>query len=333
VPIILSDMSASTHVPVLAEELLGLLEPSAGQTVVDCTFGGGGHAQMIARRLGGEGTLIAIDRDPLARERFEELARELPCAVRFIRAGYADALRELAGEGLRVHAVYFDLGMSSMQVDTRERGFSYSYDAPLDMRMDPDQELTAREIVAGWDERRLAQILRDHGEERYAGAIARAIVRRREGDPIESTLDLVDTIAAAIPAPVRFAAGHPAKRTFQALRIAVNDELGEIDRGLAATEQLLAPGGRLAVVSFHSLEDRRVKQFLRDRAGAAPKGSRHLPVAATKEAKPLFRLIAPGGVTASKAELAQNPRARSARLRIAERTDAPPPGTPTEVAA
>ena len=167
---------------------------------------------------------------------------------------------------MRADAAYFDLGMSSMQVDTRERGFSYSYEAPLDMRMDPEQELSAREIVAEWDERRLARALRDFGEERHAGAIARAIVRRRAQAPIETTLELVETISSAIPAPARFGGGHPAKRSFQALRIAVNDELEQLDRALPLAWSLLREGGVLAGISFHSLEDRRVKRFLAARA-------------------------------------------------------------------
>ena len=210
----------------LAAELLELLDPQPGQTAIDCTFGDGGHARLVAERLGSSGTLVAIDRDPLAEERFAALAPEMACSVRFIRASYAEGLELLMREGVRADAAYFDLGMSSMQVDTRERGFSYSYEAPLDMRMDPAQELSAREIVADWDERRLARTLRDFGEERHASAIARAIVRRRAQAPIETTLELVDTINSAIPAPARFAGGHPAKRVFQALRIAVNDELG-----------------------------------------------------------------------------------------------------------
>ncbi|HTD57471.1 MAG TPA: 16S rRNA (cytosine(1402)-N(4))-methyltransferase RsmH, partial [Solirubrobacteraceae bacterium] len=222
----------AVHIPVLAEELLELLDlnrtPPA-QLAIDCTFGGGGHARMVAERLGPDGTLVAIDRDPLAEERFLELAEEAPCSMRFIRGGYAEGLRMLVEEGIHADMVYLDLGMSSMQIDTRERGFSYSYDAPLDMRMDPRQELTAREIVASWDERRLAGILRELGEERHASQIARAIVRRRERAPIDTTLALVDVISSAIPTPARFASGHPAKRTFQALRIAVNDELGQLD--------------------------------------------------------------------------------------------------------
>ena len=232
------------HLPVLADELLQVLDPRPGLLAIDCTFGDGGHARLLAQRLGPSGTLVAIDRDPLAEERFDALAGELPCAVRFLRSGYAEALQLLVGEGLRADIVYFDLGMSSMQVDARERGFSYSYEAPLDMRMDPGQRLSAREIVAEWDERRLAGVLREFGEERHANAIARAIVRRRERAPIATTLELVDTISSAIPAPARFAGGHPGKRTFQALRIAVNDELGQLDRARVALLAELAQDAR-----------------------------------------------------------------------------------------
>ena len=234
----------------LASELLELLDPQPGQTAIDCTFGDGGHARLLAERLGASGTLVAIDRDPLAEERFAQLAADVACSVRFIRAGYAEALELLADEGLRADAAYFDLGMSSMQVDTRERGFSYSYEAPLDMRMDPEQELSAREIVAEWDERRLARALRDFGEERHAGAIARAIVRRRAQAPIETTLELVDTINSAIPAPARFAGGHPGQalvsgaadrrqRRARAARPRAPARLGPAARGRRARRDLL----------------------------------------------------------------------------------------------
>src|SRR5271166_2802428 len=306
-----------SHTPVLAAELLGLLDPQAGQTAIDCTFGDGGHARLVAERLGSTGTLIAIDRDPLAEERFQALAGETACSMRFIRAGYAEALEMLAAEGLNADIAYFDLGMSSMQVDTRERGFSYSYDAPLDMRMDPSQDLSAREIVAQWDERRLAHALRDYGEERHSGAIARAIVRRRAQAPIDSTLELVDTINSAIPAPARFAGGHPAKRTFQALRIAVNDELGQLDRALPLAWSLLATGGALAAISFHSLEDRRVKRFLADRARGCicPPD---LPVCVCGR-EPEAQLLTRRSLVPSAAEVAANPRASSARLRAARK--------------
>src|SRR5437868_15501942 len=168
-----------THIPVLAGELIDLLDPRPGETAVDCTFGGGGHARFIADRLGPAGTLIGIDRDPVAEERFAELSAEVPCHTRFIRADFVSGLGQLQEEDLLADLVYLDLGMSSMQVDTWARGFSYAYDAPLDMRMDPGQELTAQEIVNAWDERRLARLLREYGEERYARQIARAIVRTR----------------------------------------------------------------------------------------------------------------------------------------------------------
>jgi len=307
----------ASHTPVLAGELLELLDPREGQTAIDCTFGDGGHARLVAERLGSSGTLIAIDRDPLAHERFQDLARESACSMRFIRAGYAEALEQLAQEGVRADMAYFDLGMSSMQVDTRERGFSYSYDAPLDMRMDPAQELTARGLVAEWDERRLAHALRDFGEERHAGAIARAIVRRRARAPIETTLELVETISSAIPAPARFAGGHPAKRSFQALRIAVNDELGQLERALPLAWALLREGGVLAGISFHSLEDRRVKHFLGEQARGCicPPD---LPVCACGR-EPQAALLTRRSVVASAHEVAENPRSASARLRAARK--------------
>jgi 16S rRNA (cytosine1402-N4)-methyltransferase len=313
---ILLDMK-STHIPVLAGELIDLLDPRPGQTAIDCTFGGGGHAELNAERLGPDGTFIAIDRDPLAEERFEELADEVACSVRFIRASYAEALQLLADEGVRADIAYFDLGMSSMQVDTRERGFSYSYEAPLDMRMDPEQELSAREIVAGWDERRLARALRDFGEERHAGAIARMIVRRRTQTPIETTVELVDTINSAIPAPARFAGGHPAKRSFQALRIAVNDELGQLDRGLPLAWGLLREGGVLAGISFHSLEDRRVKRFLTERARGCICPPEMPVCGCGREAE--AALLARRAIMPSAGEVAHNPRSSSARLRAARK--------------
>jgi 16S rRNA (cytosine1402-N4)-methyltransferase len=312
---ILLDMTM--HIPVLAGELIGVLDPQPGQVAIDCTFGGGGHARLVAQRLGAGGTLVAIDRDPIAEERFAELAREVSCEVRFIRAGYAEALELLAEEGLRADMAYFDLGMSSMQVDTRERGFSYSYHAPLDMRMDPEQELDAREILASWDQRRLAGTLRELGEERYASAIARAIVRRRERSPIETTQELVEIIVSAIPVPARFAGGHPAKRSFQALRIAVNDELGQLERALPLAWDLLREGGVLAGISFHSLEDRRVKHFMAERARGCicPPD---LPVCACGR-EPRAALLTRRALTPSAGELAHNPRAASARLRAARK--------------
>jgi len=303
-----------THVPVLAGELIEALDPQPGQVAVDCTLGAAGHARLVADRLGPSGMLIAIDRDPLAEEAFAELAAEVACATRFIRADFEHGLRLLAEEGVQADLVYLDLGMSSMQVDTLERGFSYAYDAPLDMRMDPDQELTAREVVNTWERRRLARTLREYGEERYSDRIARSIERAR---PLETTFELVDAIKAAIPAPARFAGGHPAKRTFQAIRIAVNEELAQLDAALPLAWQILSPDGRLAAISFHSLEDRRVKRFLADRTRGCicPPD---LPVCGcgrTPEAELVFRR----SVAPSAGEVAANPRARSARLRAARK--------------
>jgi 16S rRNA (cytosine1402-N4)-methyltransferase len=305
------------HVPVLAGELIDLLAPHPGQTAIDGTVGGGGHARLIAERIGPAGTLIGIDRDPVAEERFAELAAEVPCATRFIRATFADGLARLLEEEVRADLVTLDLGMSSLQVDARERGFSYSYDAPLDMRMDPSQGLTATEVVNEWDERRLARLLREYGEERYAGRIARAIVRRRGAIRIETTQELVDVIKSAIPAPAQFAGGHPAKRSFQAIRIAVNDELEQLDRALPLAWAALREGGRIGVISFHSLEDRRVKRFLADRARGCVCPP-DLPVCVCgrePEAEPLTRRA----VVPTPGEVASNPRSRSARLRASRK--------------
>ncbi len=306
-----------THVPVLAGELIEALDPQPGQVAVDCTLGAAGHARLVAGRLGPAGLLIGIDRDPLAEETFAELAAESPCRTRLLRADFAGGLRTLHAEGVRADMVYLDLGMSSMQVDTRERGFSYAYDAPLDMRMDPAQELTAAEIVNTWEPRRLARVLRDYGEERYADRIAREIARRRSGSELGTTFELVDAITAAIPAPARFAGGHPAKRTFQGLRIAVNDELSQLDAALPLAWDLLRVGGRLAAISFHSLEDRRVKRFLaeRTRGCICPPD---LPVCGcgrTPQAELVFRRAA----APTPGEVAENPRSRSARLRAARK--------------
>jgi 16S rRNA (cytosine1402-N4)-methyltransferase len=310
---LLFEMTAS-HVPVLLDETLELLDPRPGDVAVDCTFGGGGHARAIAERLGPDGLLVAIDRDPVAEERFAELAGDVPCRTRFVRSDFAGGLERLVAEGLHADVVLMDLGMSSMQVDTWQRGFSYAYDAPLDMRMDPDQGFDARELVNTWDERRLASVLREFGEERYSRQIARAIVRAR---PLETTHDLVEVIKRAVPAPARFAGGHPAKRSFQAIRIAVNAELEQLDRALPLAWALLARDGRFAGISFHSLEDRRVKRFLADRAKGCVCPP-DLPVCAcgrTAEAA----LLARGGVTPSADETAHNPRAASARLRAARK--------------
>ncbi len=308
-----------THIPVLAGELIDLLDPRPGEIAVDCTVGGGGHARLVAERLGPAGTLIGIDRDPMAEARFAELAAEVPCHTRFIRADFVSGLEQLDEEGLRADIIYLDLGMSSMQVDTWARGFSYSYDAPLDMRMDPDQDLTAQEIVNTWDDRRLARLLRRYGEERYASQIARAIVRARRSGELESTQQLVDVIKSAVPVPAQFAGGHPARRTFQALRIAVNDELGQLEAALPAAWELLNSGGRLAAISFHSLEDRLVKRYLaaRARGCVCPPD---LPICVCGH-EPEAELLTRRAVAPTPGEVADNPRSKSAHLRAARKLE------------
>jgi 16S rRNA (cytosine1402-N4)-methyltransferase len=307
------------HVPVLAGELIELTAPAPGETAVDCTFGAGGHARLVAERLGPAGTLVCIDRDPASQERFAELAAEVACETRFLRMDYAEGLALLVEEGLASDLVYLDLGISSMQVDTRERGFSYSYDAPLDMRMDPGQELDARAVINGWDERQLAQVFRRYGEDRNARRIAREVVRRRRRAPIETTGELVDAIEAALPAAVRrsFGGSHPAKRVFQAVRIAVNGELDSLDRALPLAWDLLRPGGRLAAISFHSLEDRRVKRFLADRARGCVCPP-DFPVCVCGR-EPEAELLTARAVAPTQGEVAQNPRAKSSRLRAARK--------------
>jgi 16S rRNA (cytosine1402-N4)-methyltransferase len=304
---------ARGHEPVLADEVVRMLAPRAGQTIVDCTFGAGGHARRLAPALGESGRYIAIDRDPEARGWFDELADDVVCETRFVHANFADALPRLADQGVRADAVLMDLGLSSMQVDRPERGFSYSREAPLDMRMDPAGGRSAADLVASASEKELAGLMRTLGEERYARPIARAIVRRRATEAITTTADLVEVVRSAVPAPAQFAAGHPAKRVFQALRIAVNDELGSLERGLGAAFALLAPGGRLAVISFHSLEDRMVKRFMRDRSQGCicPPDMPVCGCGRTAEGA----LLAAKAQRPRQAELDRNPRARSALLR------------------
>jgi 16S rRNA (cytosine1402-N4)-methyltransferase len=313
---------STSHIPVLAGELIDFLDPRPGETAVDCTVGGGGHARLIADRIGPAGTLIGVDRDPVAEERFAELAAEVTCQTRFIRADFATALADLRDERLRADMVYLDLGMSSMQVDAWPRGFSYAYDAALDMRMDQAQDLTAEEVVNTWDERRLSRMLREYGEERYARQIARAIVRTRSRGGLSSTQQLVDTIKAAIPTPAQFAGGHPARRTFQALRIAVNDELAQLEQALPRAWELLSPGGRLAAISFHSLEDRMVKRFLADRARGCicPPD---LPICVCGR-EPEAELLTRRAVAPTPGEVAANPRSRSAHLRAARKLEVTP---------
>jgi 16S rRNA (cytosine1402-N4)-methyltransferase len=304
---------AIDHQPVLAEEVRRLLAVRPGETVVDCTFGAGGHAKLLAADLNGSGRYIAIDRDPSVRPYFESFKRRYgSLQTRLLRGEFSLVLEQLATNGVEADAILLDLGVSSMQVDHPERGFSYATDVPLDMRMDRSAELTAADIVNDAPERELADIFKRFGEERYARQIARRIVNRR---PLATSFELVDVVKSAIPAPARFGDGHPAKRVFQALRIAVNDELGALERALPAALQALRPGGRLAVLSFHSLEDRIVKTFMRDgeRGCTCPPD---FPICVCGK-EPLLRAVSRRPLRPSEDEVAQNPRATSAKLRVA----------------
>jgi 16S rRNA (cytosine1402-N4)-methyltransferase len=307
--------SATDHVPVLADEVRQLLAIEPGETVVDATFGAGGHAGLLAADLRGEGRLIAIDRDPSARAYFDRFRKQTGIQGRFLRGDFSIVLEQLADNGARADAILFDLGVSSMQIDRPERGFSYAADAPLDMRMDPSADYSARELVNETSERELTHIFRQYGEERYAKQIARAIARRRREQPFERTGELVETIKNAIPAPARFGDGHPAKRVFQALRIAVNDELTALEDALPAAVDLLKPGGRLAVISFHSLEDRIVKRFLRDQEHGCTCPP-DFPICVCGQ-EPVLRATPRRAIRPSARETASNPRAASARLRAA----------------
>jgi 16S rRNA (cytosine1402-N4)-methyltransferase len=303
------------HVPVLAEEVRELLAVRPGETVVDATFGAGGHAAVLAAELRDRGRFIAIDRDPSVRPYFERFRRRSGVQARLLRGEASTVLDQLGGNGVQADAILLDLGVSSMQLDRPERGFSYAVDAPLDMRMDPTAELSALEVVNDWPERELATIFRRFGEERYAKQIARAIARRRRKQPIERTGELVELIRSTIPAPARFGDGHPAKRVFQALRIAVNDELGELQDALPAAFEMLRPGGRMAVIAFHSLEDRIVKRFFQklERGCICPPD---FPVCVCGR-EPELRRLNRKAIRPSAQETAANPRAASARLRAA----------------
>jgi 16S rRNA (cytosine1402-N4)-methyltransferase len=310
----LIEMTPTEHVAVLASELVALMDPRPGEDALDCTFGAGGHTSALAERIGREGSLTCVDRDPEAAERFVELRPSLEPTARFIPGNFADALERLQADGERFDCVCFDLGISSLQLESPARGFSYASDAPLDMRMDPAQPLSALEVVNEWPQQRLTEVIRGYGDERHAGAIAREIVRRR---PIARTAELVEAVRDAVPPSYRFGRGHPAKRTFQAIRIAVNAELEALERALPVAWRLLRVGGRLGAISFHSLEDRRVKRFFADRARECicpPE----LPVCVCSRT-PEGELLTRKAIAPSPEEQEQNPRSRSARLRVAQK--------------
>ena len=307
------------HRPVMLTEVLAVLSPRDGGVYVDGTFGAGGYSRAILEAA--DCIVWAIDRDPDAIRRGEDLAAAYPGRLRLVHGRFGEMAALLRDSNVTlVDGIALDLGVSSPQLDEAERGFSFRADGPLDMRMGGEGP-TAADTVNSLAEDALAGIIYRLGEERHSRRVARAIVAARREAPITRTLALADVVRRAVP---RSRDGiDPATRTFQALRIHVNDELGELDRALVAAESLLAPGGRLAVVAFHSLEDRRVKAFLRARAGASPRTSRHLPAAQEEGRAPTFSLIRGGVLKPSKEEVASNPRSRSARLRAAERTGAP----------
>jgi 16S rRNA (cytosine1402-N4)-methyltransferase len=311
--------AGSGHQPVLTDRVLALLGPALdrpGAVVLDGTLGRAGHALALLREHPGV-SLIGVDTDPAAIEASRARLAAYATRVTLVHAVYDQIPAILARLGLpRVQGVLLDLGVSSPQLDDRDRGFAYSYDAPLDMRMDTGGPLTAADVVNTYSAADLARVLRDYGEERFARRIADAVVRARAAAPLHSTLQLSEIIRDSIPAPARRRGGNPAKRTFQALRIEVNGELDALARALPAALDALAVGGRIAVLAYHSLEDRLVKKALTDRsADTTPPG---LPVP-LPSAQPEFRLLTRGADKPSAAETEANPRAASARLRAAER--------------
>jgi 16S rRNA (cytosine1402-N4)-methyltransferase len=305
----------SGHVPVMLEEVLATLQPRSGAIYLDATFGGGGYAAAILAAA--DCTLWAIDRDPDAIARGAALAARHPGRLHLVHARFGDMLESLALQGIaQLDGVVMDLGVSSFQIDQAERGFSFRADGPLDMRMGRDGP-TAADLVNTLPEAELARILAELGEERHARRVAKAILRARAESPIVTTARLAEIVRAAVPRDPSGIDG--ATRSFQALRIAVNDELGEVERGLSSALDMLAPGGRLVVVAFHSLEDRIVKHRLADAAGKRGGASRHDPASLLRRDVPDFALVTPRALRPGEAETAANPRSRSARLRAIER--------------
>lgn len=287
---------------------------------VDCTLGGGGHSSVIASRLSAQGLLIAIDQDEQALQAARERLEGLADRVKLVRGNFQQIRDILDNQGIQgVDGILYDLGVSSPQLDEEERGFSYHGDAPLDMRMDRSQALTARVIVNEWEEHEIANIIRRYGEEKFAGRIAKQLVAARGKGPIETTGQLAEIVKLAIPAATRRTGPHPARRTFQAIRIAVNDELNAFAASLEESIQLLNPGGRVAVISFHSLEDRICKQIFQkySQGCICP---RDFPQCVCGH-KPLLKVVTRKPILPGEEEVQENPRARSAKLRIAEKTE------------
>lgn len=308
------------HISVLLAEVVEQLQPAAGETYIDGTFGAGGYSRAILEAA--DCGLIAIERDPTAFASGQDLVGEFGGRLTLVPDTFSNMEQAAASAGFdQVDGVVLDIGVSSMQLDEPARGFSFLRDGPLDMRMSQDGP-SAADVVNTADEEDLANILYEFGEERRSRAIARTLVKARADAPITTTKALAD-IVERVHGRARGDEKHPATRTFQALRIYVNDELGELQRALAAAERLLKPGGRLLVVTFHSLEDRIVKHFLQERSGKVEGGSRYLPAPKSPAHAPSFRIVNTRGFTPNKKETDANPRARSARLRVGFRTDAP----------
>ncbi|MCA1832743.1 MAG: 16S rRNA (cytosine(1402)-N(4))-methyltransferase RsmH [Actinomycetota bacterium] len=306
-------MNGPAHVPVLAHEVTALLVQKGSRTIVDATLGAAGHAETLLEAMGEHGKLLGIDRDPDAIATAQERLKRFGSNVKLVQGNFADVEEIVGASGWGpVDGVLFDLGVSSMHFDRPERGFSYQNNAPLDMRMDPAQPVTAADVVNTYDERDLTRIIREYGEERWAARIAKFIVASRKKRRIQTTYDLVEVIRAAVPAAARRGGPHPARRTFQALRIEVNGELEALEASLPQAVASLAEGGRVAAISYHSLEDRRVK--------------RTFASLATGEA-PRLRVLTRKPIRPSEDEIARNPRASAAKLRAAERLAAP--HTPT----
>lgn len=314
-------MAVDGHIPVLLDEVLAYLKPVPGGRYLDATLGGGGHAQAILAQAGPDALLVGIDRDPHARERAARRLADLPGQVRILAGRHEELDRLLSEAGLEgacFDGILFDLGISSFQVDDPRRGFTYQDpEAPLDMRMDPSQPTTAADVLNRLSVHELARIFKEYGEERWAARIARFVVERRARRPFQTAGDLVETVKAAVPASARRRGGHPARRVFQALRIVVNRELEELEAALRAAVRHLRPGGRLVVISFHSLEDRIVKRTFQDLAQGCicPPD---LPACACGRV-PQVRLLTRSPITPSEGEEARNPRARSARMRAVAR--------------
>jgi len=306
------------HETVLKYEAVDALQVKEDGVYVDCTLGGAGHSQLIVSRLGSNGTLIGIDQDDHALRAAEERLKDSPCRLFLVKSNFRRVIKVVNKLGFtQVDGVLFDLGVSSPQLDQGDRGFSYHQDAPLDMRMDQEQEYSAFHVVNYAEEKELSRILFEYGEERFSRRIAREIVETRKKGLIKTTFELVDVIKRAIPAAARRSGPHPARRTFQAIRIEVNDELGAFRDALAQAVQLLKPGGRVSVITFHSLEDRICKKFFMDCA----KGCicpPHFPICTCLQ-KPTLKMITKKPVVPSKEEIEKNARARSAKLRVAEK--------------